>query len=147
MRFLRQHGRFVAAAAAWIVVAGSAAVAQTPAQSEDGCPNNVVALEGTPRVRIDTNEGRVSRHQMTQTEMSQSRLTISVDNGRYFWASRDNAPLTLSSSGEFTYLSSAQPGKYVRFRRVNNRLTYVEHVDTAHGSVTYWGELRVVLGK
>jgi hypothetical protein len=69
-----------------------------------------------------------------------------VDHGRYVWASRENAPLILSSSGEFTYLSSSKPGNYVRFRQVNNRITYVEHLDTAHGSVTYWGELRVVLG-
>jgi hypothetical protein len=79
--------------------------------------------------------------------MAEHRLTIKAENGRYFWASRGNLPLTLSSSGEFTYLASSEPGKYVRFRRVNDRITYVEHVDMAHGSVTYWGELRIVLGR
>ena len=53
----------------------------------------------------------------------------------------------MTSSGEFTYLSSNEPSRYVRVRRLNDRLTYIEHVDTALGSVTYWGELRIVIGK
>jgi len=35
----------------------------------------------------------------------------------------------------------------VRFRRLGERLSYVEHVDLDLGSVTYWGELRIVLDK
>jgi hypothetical protein len=35
----------------------------------------------------------------------------------------------------------------VRIRQLRDKLTYVEHVDTDTGSVTYWGELRIVLGK
>jgi hypothetical protein len=44
-------------------------------------------------------------------------------------------------------LTSAEPGRYVRFKRINDRIAYVEHVDTAFGSVTYWGELRIVLDR
>jgi hypothetical protein len=136
----------VAATAVWVVVAGSAAIAHTPAQDEVSVPSNATALEGTPHVRIDTNEGQVKRRELTKTETTQNRLAITVDHGRYFWSSRDNALLTLSSSGEFTYLLSSKPGNYIRFRRVNDRITYVEHLDSAQGNVTYWGELRVVLG-
>jgi hypothetical protein len=35
----------------------------------------------------------------------------------------------------------------VRLRRINEKLTYVEHLDMGSRSVTYWGELRVVLPK
>ena len=45
------------------------------------------------------------------------------------------------------YLSSTEPGRYVRIRRLNDRLAYVEHLDTTLGTVTYWGELRVVVGQ
>jgi hypothetical protein len=71
---------------------------------------------------------------------------IRIVDGQYYWASRDNRPLRLQSSGEFTYLSS-EPGQYIRFTRMNDRISYVEHVDLAHGSVTWWGELRIVVGK
>jgi hypothetical protein len=80
-------------------------------------------------------------------EIAAHRLEITIENGRYFWASRNNEPLTIGSAGEFTYLSSSEPGKYIRFTRLNRTLTYVEHVDMAFGSVTYVGELRIVMGR
>lgn len=146
MRILKQAAGVIAATAVWAIVAGSDAVAQAPGRHDVGVPKNAIALEGTPRVRIDIDEDHVTRRQLTEAEEGQNSLAITVDHGRYVWSSRENAPLTLSSSGAFTYLSSSEPGKYVRLRRVNDRITYVEHLDTVHGSVTYWGELRVVLG-
>ena len=74
-------------------------------------------------------------------------MSIRIEDGGFYWSSRDNRRLALTSSGEFTYLSSSEPGRYVRIRRLNDRLTYMEHVDTDLGSVTYWGELRIVFGK
>jgi hypothetical protein len=132
---------------ALVTVTVAAAVTETAAQGQVQMPRNAVALEGTPLVRIDATEDQVTRRQLSETEIAANRLRIKVRKGQFFWVSRDNAPLTLSSSGEFTYLASSEPGKYVRFRRVNDRITYVEHVDMAQGSVTYWGELRIVLGK
>lgn len=57
----------------------------------------------------------------------------------------DERPLLVTASGEFVYLSSREPGKYVRVRRLDDRFTYLEHVDMPFGSVTFWGELRVDL--
>ena len=65
----------------------------------------------------------------------------------YYWASQGNRPLTLSTAGDMTYFSSAEPGRYVRLRRINDTLTYVEHLDMGSRSVTYWDELRVGLQK
>jgi hypothetical protein len=45
----------------------------------------------------------------------------------------------------YTHLSSTEPGTYVRFTERGNRLLYVEHLDMPFGSVTFWGELRIVL--
>ena len=59
---------------------------------------------------------------------------------------RGNRLLSLNSFGEFTYLSS-QPGQYIRFARLNDKISYVEHVDSTSGSVTWFGELRIVVGK
>jgi hypothetical protein len=79
-------------------------------------------------------------------EAAEDQLVIRQVEGRFFWTSRDNRPLELRTSGGFTYLS-ADPGRYIRLRRINDRLSYVEHLETAEGSVTWWGELRIVLGK
>ena len=61
-------------------------------------------------------------------------------------ASCDNRRLRLEASGPFTYLSS-EPGNYIRFTRIDDKVVYVEHVDTALGSVTWWGELQVDVGR
>lgn len=109
-------------------------------------PEGATALEGTPEVRVEVTKDGAIRRTLDAAEAARDRLTIKVVDGRLYWGDADR-PLTVSSSGEFTYLSSAEPGRYVRFRQLNDRLTYVEHVDMALSSVTYWGELRFVLGK
>lgn len=108
-------------------------------------PADATTLEGTPTVRIDSAEGGTTRRILTAAEAAQSRLTINVVDGEYYWTSRGNRPLRLRSSGEFTYLSS-EPGKYIKLTRLNDKIAYVEHVDLAFGSVTWWGEMRIVLG-
>jgi hypothetical protein len=109
-------------------------------------PPNATALQGLPAVRVDTTPDAAVRRQLDAAEAAASRLRIGVTDGTFYWSSRDNRQLTLSRAGEFTYLSSTAPGQYIRIRRLNDKLIYVEHVDSGFGSVTYWGELRVILG-
>jgi hypothetical protein len=110
-------------------------------------PPNATALEGLPTVRVETSPEATTRRQLDSEEAAASRLSIEIKDGSFYWSSRDDRRLTLTASGEFTYLSSTEPGRYVRIRRLNDRLTYVEHLDTTLGTVTYWGELRVVVGR
>lgn len=110
-------------------------------------PPNATALEGLPTVRVETTPEATTRRRLDSEEAAASRLSILIKDGRFYWSSRDDRRLTLTASGEFTYLSSTEPGRYVRIRRLNDRLTYVEHLDTTLGTVTYWGELRVVVGQ
>jgi len=109
-------------------------------------PEAATTLEGVPTVRVDSTEQGTTRVVLRPEEAQKSRLTISRVDGQYRWTSRDNKPLEVYTSGAFTYLSS-DPGHYIRFTRLNDRISYVEHVDSPLGSVTYWGELKVVLGK
>jgi hypothetical protein len=53
--------------------------------------------------------------------------------------SRDwrTSPLTLTTSGEFMYLTSTEPGQNVSFERINDRISSVAHVDAEFGSVIY----------
>ena len=130
--------------------AGSSLLAQETAQPKKvEIPATATTLEGVPTVRVDSREGDATRRVLDATEAAWDALTISIVDGQFYWTSRGNRPLRLSSSDEFTYLSS-EPGHYVRFTRLNDKISYVEHVertDLEFGSVTWWGELRIVLGK
>ena len=130
------------------VLAATVVLTQAPAQSTDvTVPANAQALEGFPQVRIDATKDKVVRRELNTIEAAKSRLTITIQNGRFYWGERTGVPLTVTKSGSFTYLSSTQPGRYIRIQEINDTLRYIEHVDMPFGSVTYWGELRVVLEK
>jgi hypothetical protein len=121
--------------------------AQAPAPLQQlGVPETATSLEGQPQVRVETTETGAIRLELDAREAAASRLTITVRNGRLYWGA-DEQPLLVNPAGEFVYLSSTQPGRYVRLRRLNDRIAYVEHVDMGQRAITYWGELRVFLGK
>jgi hypothetical protein len=69
-----------------------------------------------------------------------------VIGGQLYWATRDNRLLRVNSSGEFTYLTS-DPGQYIRLTLLDDRISYAEHVDLTSGSVTWFGELRIIVDK
>ena len=97
-------------------------------------------------MRVDATQQGANRRLLDAMEREKNKLTIQKVDGKYVWTSRDNKRLTLFNEGPFTYLSAA-PGQYIRFTRVNDRITYVEHIDSPIGTVTWYGELRVVLGR
>lgn len=132
-------------ALAWLGLGTARGIAQFPTGT--GIPPNATALEGLPQVRIVTTKDTATREELSATESVQSRLVIKIIDGDLYWGAREGRPLTVTTSGDFTYLSWTEPGQYVRFRRLGDRLIYAEHVDMPLGSVTYWGELRVVLKK
>ena len=134
--------RDAAAGAAMLTLLASAAAAQAPPWP---LPANTRALEGLPRVQVETTESATTRRVLTEAEARERRLMLRVDEGRYYWGAQTR-PLTVDVSGNFVYLSS-EPGKYIRLRRLDDRLSYVEHVDMGTRSVTWWGELRVKLGR
>ena len=109
-------------------------------------PATATVLEGIPTVRVDAAEGGAARRLLSELEAEQSRLTVGLVDDHYYWVSRENRPLQMFAMGAFTYLSS-DPGHYIRFTRLNDRIAYEEHVDSASGSTTWWGELRIVVGK
>jgi len=124
----------------------STAGAQSEAPKSVQIPAGAATLEGIPTVRVDSTEQGATRKVLKPAEAVKERLTVKQVGGKYFWASRENKLLQLNSSGPYTYLSS-EPGSYIRFTRVDDRISYVEHVDYALRSVTWWGELRIVGGK
>lgn len=155
-RYLRHTG-LVCAALVCLVLAALPSSGQAAPQRIE-IPLGATTLEGIPSVRIDSAEGRTTRQVLTAATAKKDRLLISVVDGKFFWTSRDNRPLQLTSSGEFTYFAS-EAGSYIRLTRINDKISYVEHLDTAlmspaqrpsvlpFGTVTWWGELKIVVGK
>jgi len=139
----RVIGTIAVAACLALGAAGVAAQAQTGG-AKPVIPDAASTLEGVPTVRVDTTKEGAKRRQLTGEEAAQSALKIKVVEGKYYWESRGNRPLTVTSSGEYTYLAT-EPGQYVRLRKLDDKIEYVEHVDKAWESVTFWGELRIVL--
>jgi len=133
------------AAVIGLIVTTGAAYAQEPKAAEVlGIPQDATLLEGLPDVRVEVTDQAVTRRLVAPEEAQKERLRVRVKDGNLF---SDDGPLTISESGGFTYLSSTQPGRYVRLRRLNDRLLYAEHIDMGERSVTYWGELQVVIGR
>lgn len=119
---------------------------QTPQPQRVEIPAGATSLEGIPTVRIDSTEGATTRQLLDAAEAGKARLAVRVIDGQFYWTTRGNRLLSLNSSGDFTYLSSG-PGQYIRLTRLNDKISYVEHVDLTSGSVTWFGELRIVVGK
>lgn len=109
-------------------------------------PPGATTLEGLPSIRIDTSEEGTRRRVLDAAEAARSRVRVRIKDGQFFLASQDDQPLRFDAAGGFTYLTS-RPGHYIRFTRINDKISYVEHLDGPSGTVTYWGELRVVIGR
>jgi hypothetical protein len=111
-------------------------------------PATATQLQGTPTIKVEVTEAGATRRSLSPQEAAAETLSIRVRDGRLFWTRAGGAPLTLTTAGDMTYLSSAtEPGRYVRLRKMNDRLTYVEHLDLGSRSVTYWGEMRISLAR
>ncbi len=131
----------IAIGAGWLPVA---AAQGTPGTFE--VPKTATTLEGIPSVRVDLSAEASQRRVLGKDEAAKNKLNIKVKNGQFFWASQGGEPLALNRKGEFTFLS-ATPGNYITVRKVKDRITYVEHLENKGQYITYFGELRVVVGK
>ena len=141
------HLAFVISTIAGALLAPALDAAQR-AETPPVIPAGATAIEGTPSIKIETTgDGTTRREVLGNAPISNGALKIEIVDGRYYRVGGDRRPFTLSRAGEFIYLTSNEPGHYIRFSEINGRLRYVEHVDVEFGSVTYWGELRFVLGR
>lgn len=131
-----------------LVMFGASLAAQSQsAGTPPAIPTDATALEGSPTVEVETTVDATRRLVLNAEEAGKHGLRISLLDGRYFWSSHQNEELTPRTSGEFIYLMTSTPGQYVRLTRVKDRLTYVEHMEVGGRTVSYFGELRIVLGK
>ena len=140
----RVIGTIAVAASLALGAAGVAAQAQTSG-AKPVIPDAASTLEGVPTVRVDTTKEGAKRRQLTGEEAAQSALKIKVVEGKYYWESRGNRPLTVTSSANTPTSRPSQVNTSGCGSWTKTRSSHVEHVDKAWESVTFWGELRVVL--
>jgi hypothetical protein len=69
-------------------------------------PDSATALEGLPAARLDVTREGARRQRLDRDQAANQALQIKIVDGRYYWTSRENRPLTLTTSGEFTYQAS-----------------------------------------
>jgi hypothetical protein len=147
-RLSRRMVRLTAAAVTGLGLTAGIVLSQPQAPHQAmNLPPNATALEGVPQVRIDVTQEGATRRELGAAEAARDHLTIRIVDGRLYWTTGEKRPLIVTSSRDFVYISSTEPGRYVRVRRLNDTLKYVEHTDMPFGSVTFWGELRIVLDK
>jgi hypothetical protein len=109
-------------------------------------PQGTATLEGVPTARVNSGPTDTTRRALDPAEAARERLKVSVRDGKITWASRGNLLLQASTLGPYTYLRTSEPGSYIRFTRLDDKIAYIEHVDEGANSVTWWGELRIVVG-
>jgi len=109
-------------------------------------PAFATALEGIPSTLVTSDSDGTQTVPLSRDEAAKNRVLVTIVNGRFYWANRENRPLELGPSGSFTYLFNGPVG-YIKFSRFGNKILYMEHASVFLTTLTYWGELKIVTGR
>lgn len=110
-----------------------------------------VVIDAIPRSRVDATPENANREVFSASKRQESRLIITKVDGQYYWATRENTPMTYTTSGIFHLFIDPKGGGYVEvadthslpsaFREKGARFQYKEHVRSGMwGAFTYFGE-------
>ncbi len=98
---------------------------------------------GLPTMRL-TADGEVnSMVRLSAKEAAEFECRIVQESGRYFWASRENKELEVSSSGIFVFFCTKDGSGLIKIT-TNSQLAlsefdYFEHLSLGMRTITYWG--------
>lgn len=114
-----------------------------PVGSSDAQPNfqtpSLVILNGIPIKKVMSNIEGTELVTMKEEESKAYRVLITQENGKYFWASRNNLELNFSENGGFYDFVEVTGRGYIRIAVVEGRAIYMEHLTTGFKNITYWG--------
>lgn len=109
-------------------------------------------FDGRPSVRVATNAEGSKALPVPLAEASNLHCVISLIDGKLYWASRENRPMTVFESGAFFVFVADGGAGYVKvikpdmkeaaslFGETETRYDYVEHLTLGLGSMTYYGK-------
>lgn len=115
-----------------------------------------VVFYGQPAKKVTTTHEATDTEALTPESASQLAVTITFQDGKYYWASRSNKPLFRSESGSYItfhavdgsgYIRVYQPFMYELMAQLppgqrDREIGYVEHLVHMFGSITYFGHKR-----
>jgi hypothetical protein len=103
-----------------------------------------VIFRGTPTLRVTSGIERDERQKVEGEEARKGECLIVRKGKKYFWASRQNAPLNRIETENFTYFVHTGGSGYVKVftgdrASANLPVDYVEHISQSFNVITYWG--------
>ena len=115
---------------------------------------SLTVFKGRPSIKVS--EGGVTRtpEKLDPSKVVNLACVISKIGNEYFWASRENTPLSPVESGAFITFVALNGSGYVRIIKSDLKQTaslmsetekefdYVEHLTIGLRSVTYYGKLQ-----
>ena len=115
-----------------------------------------VVFYGQPVKKITTTYESSDAQLLIPSRAREYAVTITSEEGRFFWASRENKPLERTESGTYITYHAMDGSGYVRIyqpimyemmsqlppEQRAREIGYVEHLVYQFGSITYYGDKR-----
>jgi hypothetical protein len=107
---------------------------------------DTIVFTGIPDTRVVTTYEREEREKL-DAEAGEKAECVIVQRGRkYYWASRDDAPLTRVDVPNFTYFIHTGGGGFIKVltgSRAETQLPadYMEQINRGLETITYWGKV------
>ena len=132
--------------AAWPAASGTIDPARLPVPID--LSSEVHSLIGTPTTLVISSASGTKKTKLIEEYSQISRLVINRVKGEYFWASRNNMRLvSLPLRSATVFVCPGLPGNYIKFTRINGKITYIEHIVEDFETMTYWGEMQLIYRK
>jgi hypothetical protein len=105
-----------------------------------------VVFRGTPALRVFATTDGDERQKLEGANAQKLECVIVQRGKNYFWASRNNAPLTRVDAPQFTYFIHNGGAGYVKIftgkrEQAKAPADYIENINQGFEVVTYWGRV------
>ncbi len=113
---------------------------------------SVTIFKGRPSIKISEGGSSRTPEKLESSKAANLLCIISKIGDEYFWASRENTPLSFFESGAFTTFVALNGSGYIRIIKNNSKqaaslmsetekeFDYVEHLIIGLRNVTYYGK-------
>lgn len=108
-----------------------------------------IVINATPKSQVTSSSKETKREVLNNSKQNEFRLLITKQNGKYYWATRDNRELFYTVSGAFHIFIEAGGAGYITvfdqsvlpesMRDPGADIQYKEHIRAFMGDITYWG--------
>lgn len=105
-----------------------------------------VVFQGLPSVRVFATPERDDRQKLDSAAAQKAECIIVQRGKKYFWVSRDNAPLNRVDTPQFTFFIHPNGLGFVKVftgerKAVNAPADYIESFTRGFEVITYWGRV------